>query len=73
MAKLPLDPMLSKTILASEAYQCSAEILTIISMLCIQNSIFYRPKHRIISADTAWQAFFSFDGDYLTLLNVYNQ
>ena len=35
MAEFPLDPMLSKTILASETYKCSAEILTIVSMLSV--------------------------------------
>ncbi len=60
MVELSLDPILSKTILASETYKCSAEILTIISMLSINNSIFYRPQNKILLADTARQAFFFF-------------
>lgn len=67
MLELPLDPMVSKTILASETYKCSAEILTIISMLFVSNSIFYGSK------DTKHQALSSPDGDHLTLLNIYNQ
>src|SRR5689334_15894566 len=73
MAEFPLDPMLSKTILTSEVYKCSSEILTIVSMLSVNNSIFFRPKDTILLADTAHQTFFSPDGDHLTLLNVYNQ
>ena len=73
MAEFPLDPMLSKTILASETYKCSAEILTIVSMLSVNNSIFFRPKDKMLLADTARQAFFVPGGDHLTLLNVYNQ
>lgn len=73
MAELPLDPMLSKTILASETYKCSSEILTIVSMLSVNNSIFFRPKDKMMLADTARQSFFSAGGDHLTLLNVYNQ
>jgi pre-mRNA-splicing factor ATP-dependent RNA helicase DHX16 len=73
MAEFPLDPMLSKTILASETYKCSAEILTIVSMLSVNNSIFFRPKDKMLLADTARQAFFAPGGDHLTLLNVYNQ
>ncbi|CAF4952546.1 unnamed protein product [Rotaria sp. Silwood1] len=73
MAEFPLDPMLSKTILASETYKCSAEILTIVSMLSVNNSIFFRPKDKTLLADTARQAFFAHGGDHLTLLNVYNQ
>ena len=73
MAEFPLDPMLSKTILASETYKCSSEILTIVSMLSVNNSIFFRPKDKMLLADTARQAFFAPGGDHLTLLNVYNQ
>jgi pre-mRNA-splicing factor ATP-dependent RNA helicase DHX16 len=73
MAEFPLDPMLSKTILASETYKCSAEILTIVSMLSVNNSIFFRPKDKMLLADTARQAFFTPGGDHLSLLNAYNQ
>ncbi|CAF2060398.1 unnamed protein product [Rotaria magnacalcarata] len=73
MAEFPLDPMLSKTILASETYKCSAEILTIVSMLSVNNSIFFRPKDKTLLADTARQAFFVPGGDHIALLNVYNQ
>lgn len=73
MAELPVDPMLAKMILASEKYKCSDEILTIAAMLSVNNSIFYRPKDKIVHADTARKNFFSYGGDHLTLLNVYNQ
>jgi HrpA-like RNA helicase len=33
MAELPMDPMLSKTILASEKYDCSEEVVSICAML----------------------------------------
>ena len=71
MAEFPVDPMLSKMILASEKYKCSEEILTITAMLSVNNSIFYRPKDKIIHADTARQNFFDSAGDHLTLLKVY--
>lgn len=35
MAEFPLDPMMSKAVLASEEYKCTAEVLTIVSMLSI--------------------------------------
>ncbi|XP_015250685.1 PREDICTED: putative pre-mRNA-splicing factor ATP-dependent RNA helicase DHX16 [Cyprinodon variegatus] len=38
MAELPVDPMLSKMILASEQYKCSEEVLTIAAMLSVNNS-----------------------------------
>lgn len=48
MAEFPLEPMHSKTLLASEKYKCSEDIITIISMLTIGNSVFYRPKDRAV-------------------------
>ncbi|MFN7144441.1 MAG: ammonia-forming cytochrome c nitrite reductase subunit c552 [Myxococcota bacterium] len=38
MAEFPLDPMMAKMILASEKYGCSEEILTIVSMLNVNNA-----------------------------------
>jgi len=73
MAEFPLDPMLSKMMLASEKYKCSEEILTICSMLSVNNSIFYRPKDKAIHADSARVNFHKPSGDHLTLLNVFDQ
>uniref|UniRef100_A0A8D1FT09 Pre-mRNA-splicing factor ATP-dependent RNA helicase DHX16 n=1 Tax=Sus scrofa TaxID=9823 RepID=A0A8D1FT09_PIG len=73
MAELPVDPMLSKMILASEKYSCSEEILTVAAMLSVNNSIFYRPKDKVVHADNARVNFFLPGGDHLVLLNVYTQ
>lgn len=73
MAEFPSDPTLAKMLLASEKYKCSEEILTIASMLSVNNAIFYRPKDKVVHADTARKNFFVPGGDHLTLLNVYNQ
>ncbi|XP_052238691.1 pre-mRNA-splicing factor ATP-dependent RNA helicase DHX16-like [Dreissena polymorpha] len=73
MAEFPVDPMLSKMILASERYKCSKEILTITAMLSVNNAVFYRPKDKVVHADTARQNFFLPGGDHITLMNVYNQ
>jgi len=43
MAEFPLEPMLSKMLIMSVHLACSDEILTIVSMLSVQN-VFYRPK-----------------------------
>ena len=58
MAEFPTDPMMSKMILASEKYKCSNEILTVCAMLSNNASIFYRPKDKMIHADTARKNFF---------------
>lgn len=54
-------------------YKCSEEIVTIAAMLSVNSSVFYRPKDKIIHADTARKNFFHTSGDHLTLMNVYNQ
>ncbi|XP_002734191.1 pre-mRNA-splicing factor ATP-dependent RNA helicase DHX16-like [Saccoglossus kowalevskii] len=73
MAEFPVDPMMSKMLLASEKYRCSEEILSITAMLSVNSAIFYRPKDKIVHADNARVNFFRPGGDHLTLLNVYNQ
>ena len=45
MAEFPLDPPLSKVLIASVDLGCSEEILTIIGMITAQN-IFYRPREK---------------------------
>ena len=50
MAEFPLEPNLSKMLIMSVHLQCSDEILTIVSMLSVQN-VFYRPKEKQALAD----------------------
>lgn len=71
MAEFPLEPNLSKMLIMSVALQCSDEILTIVSMLSIQN-VFYRPKDKQAVADQKKAKFNQPEGDHLTLLAVYN-
>ncbi|KAF5352904.1 hypothetical protein D9758_007882 [Tetrapyrgos nigripes] len=73
MAEFPVDPMLSKAIISSEEYQCTDEVLTIISMLQESGSLFYRPKDKKLHADQARQNFVRSGGDHFTLLNVWEQ
>ncbi|KAI0345705.1 HA2-domain-containing protein [Trametopsis cervina] len=73
MAEFPVDPMLSKAIIASEDYSCTDEVLTIISMLQESSSLFYRPKDKKLHADQARQNFVRAGGDHFTLLNVWEQ
>ncbi|KAH9722091.1 RNA helicase [Citrus sinensis] len=71
MAEFPLDPMLSKMIVASDKYKCSDEIITIAAMLSVGNSIFYRPKDKQVHADNARMNFHLGNvGDHIALLRV---
>lgn len=73
MAEFPLDPMLSKTLIASEKFGVSQEIATICSMLSVSGAIFYRPKDKGVHADNAHRAFHRGDvGDHIALLSVFN-
>lgn len=71
MAEFPLDPNLAKMLIMSVQLQCSDEILTIVSMLNVQN-VFYRPKEKQAVADQKKAKFNQPEGDHLTLLAVYN-
>ncbi|KAK4234856.1 hypothetical protein C8A03DRAFT_37328 [Achaetomium macrosporum] len=71
MADFPMDPALSKVLIASVDKGCSDEMVTIVSMLNLQQ-IFYRPKEKQNQADQKKAKFHDPSGDHLTLLNVYN-
>jgi len=72
MAEFPLDPPLSKMLIAAEQYGCTEEVLTVVSMLSVP-SIYYRPRDREQEADNAREKLFVPESDHLTLLNVYHQ
>ncbi|RUP44791.1 Asp-Glu-Ala-His box polypeptide 38, isoform CRA_d, partial [Jimgerdemannia flammicorona] len=72
MVEFPLDPSLAKMLTAAEESKCTAEILTIVSMLSVP-TVFYRPKERMEESDAAREKFFVPESDHLTLLHVYTQ
>jgi len=71
MAEFPLDPQLSKMVIASTDHNCSNEALSIVAMLSVQQ-VFTRPNDAKKAADEAKMKFAHIDGDHLTLLNVYH-
>lgn len=73
MTAFPMDPSLAKMLITSATdYDCSEEMLTIVSMLSVP-SVFYRPKERQEESDAAREKFFVHESDHLTLLHVYSQ
>lgn len=73
MTSFPMDPSLAKLVITSATtYNCSEEMLTIVSMLSVP-SVFYRPKERLEESVAAREKFFVHDSDHLTLLTVYQQ
>lgn len=73
MAEFPTDPMLAKTIIASDKYGCVEEVLSIVSMLGEASALFYRPKDKKLFADQSREAFTRPGGDHLTLLEIWKQ
>ena len=72
MAEFPLEPMLSKSVICSEKYECVSEVLSTVAMLSLGASVFYRPKEKKIMADTARMNFArGGGGDHATLLRCY--
>lgn len=57
VTSVPMEPSLAKMLLTSVEYKCSAEMLTIVSMLSVP-SVFYRPKERAEESDAAREKFF---------------
>ncbi|BGP57862.1 hypothetical protein JCM8202_000460 [Rhodotorula sphaerocarpa] len=72
MADLPIEPPLAKMLIASVDLECSEEILTVVAMLSVGGSMFYRPKEKQAQADAKKAKFHQPEGDHLTLLTVYN-
>ena len=72
MSEFPMEPSMAKMLISSVENKCSAEMLTIVSMLSVP-SVFYRPKERMEEADAAREKFNVPESDHLTLLNVFNQ
>jgi pre-mRNA-splicing factor ATP-dependent RNA helicase DHX16 len=73
MAEFPVDPKLSKSIIQSHLYLCTNETISVAALLSVGNSVFYRPKDKIIHADNARLSFSGREGDHITLFNVYSQ
>jgi ATP-dependent RNA helicase DHX8/PRP22 len=70
MAEFPLSPQESKMLLTAVDLGCGDEICTIISMLQVHN-VFFRPKDKATVADQKRAKFNHPDGDFLTILTVY--
>ncbi|KAF9942194.1 hypothetical protein BGZ65_008280 [Modicella reniformis] len=65
LAEFPLDPLLGKILLDSGRFGCSQEMLTIAAM-----NVFVNPTSAV--SEQQHRKFGAFEGDHVTLLNVYN-
>ncbi|XP_042719501.1 putative pre-mRNA-splicing factor ATP-dependent RNA helicase DHX32 [Lagopus leucura] len=72
MSEFPLDPQLSKSILASCEFECVDEMLTIAAMVTAPNCFLQAPSGTEEIALTCWRKFSHPAGDHFTLINVFN-
>eukprot|EP01112_Ceratiomyxa_fruticulosa_P016806 TRINITY_DN5128_c1_g1_i2.p1 TRINITY_DN5128_c1_g1~~TRINITY_DN5128_c1_g1_i2.p1 ORF type:complete len:669 (-),score=138.73 TRINITY_DN5128_c1_g1_i2:49-2055(-) len=69
MAEFPLEPMLSRAVIASHNFGCAQEIITIAAMSDLQN--FWVGSYEEV--ERAKNRFAVLEGDHLTFLNIYNE
>ncbi|KAH8074192.1 helicase [Aureococcus anophagefferens] len=70
MAEFPLEPQLSKMLIAAADLGCAEEVLSVVAMLSVEQP-FYRPR-RSRPRRTKKAKFFQPEGDHLMLLAVYD-
>lgn len=71
MAKLPVDPRLSRMLIAAQAQGCMPEMTVIAAALSIQDPR-ERPLEKAAAADQVHRAFHDPGSDFITLLNMWN-
>jgi ATP-dependent helicase HrpA len=71
MARLPIDPRISRMILEAREENCAAEVLVIAAAMTIQDPR-ERPLEQASRADQAHAAFRDPTSDFITLLRIWN-
>ncbi|XP_071420314.1 putative pre-mRNA-splicing factor ATP-dependent RNA helicase DHX32 isoform X2 [Pithys albifrons albifrons] len=72
MSEFPLEPQLSKSLLASCEFECVDEMLTIAAMVTAPNCFLQAPPGTEEMALTCWRRFSHPAGDHFTLINIFN-
>ncbi len=72
MAKMPIDPRLSRVIIKASQLGCLKEILIIVSALSIRDPR-ERPIEKIESADVAHKKFQDSQSDFVSFVNIWRQ
>lgn len=71
MAKLPVDPKLSRILIAAQDHHCLAEALVITTALSVSD-VRQRPAEKAAAADQKHARFKDPSSDFVTLLNIWN-
>jgi ATP-dependent RNA helicase DDX35 len=71
MAELAVEPMMAKTLLSAQSFNCLSEILTIAAMTSLGTSVWFYHDGEQKSMESSRRKFAAEEGDHLTLLNAY--
>ncbi|XP_018097050.2 LOW QUALITY PROTEIN: ATP-dependent RNA helicase DQX1 [Xenopus laevis] len=72
MSEIPLDPQISKSILASCEFQCVSEMLTLAAMLSVVPRCFLPAPHAVEVLESRRELQVP-EGDHMTLINIYEK
>ncbi|KAM4623602.1 DEAD/H (Asp-Glu-Ala-Asp/His) box polypeptide 32a [Polymixia lowei] len=72
ISEFPLDPQMSKALLASCEFDCVSEMLTIAAMLSAPSCFLEPPAGMAHEAVQCHRKFQHHEGDHFTLINIYN-
>lgn len=72
MAQFPLDPMASKALIAASTFGCLEDMLSLVSMMSVDN-VFHDRHDRREAVAAARASLRDPSGDHLTLLNVWKE
>jgi ATP-dependent helicase HrpA len=72
MARMPLDPRISRMMIEAESEGCEEEVAVVAAALSIQDPR-ERPAEKAANADQVHGPFKHPDSDFLTLLNIWNR
>ncbi|KHN98309.1 Helicase-associated domain protein [Metarhizium album ARSEF 1941] len=71
MAELAVEPMMAKTLLVAQSFNCLSEMLTIAAMTSLGASVWFYHDGEQRAMENARRKFAAEEGDHLTLLNAY--
>ncbi|CAL8282488.1 unnamed protein product [Merluccius merluccius] len=72
LSEFPLDPQMSRALLASCEFDCANEMLTVTAMLSVPCCFLAPPAGMAHAAHQRHRRFHHPEGDHFTLINVYN-
>ncbi|KAF5134992.1 putative ATP-dependent RNA helicase DHX35 [Metarhizium anisopliae] len=71
MAELAVEPMMAKTLLTAQSFNCLSEMLTIAAMTSLGTSVWFYHDGEQKAMESSRRKFAAEEGDHLTLLNAY--